>query len=53
MYRDMVSGLPSELDAQTGAVVRLGREVSVATPINQFIYDSLILQEQRARAAYR
>jgi len=48
MYRDIVSGLPSELDAQTGAVVRLGKEASVATPINQFIYDSLILQEMRA-----
>ena len=53
MYRDVIAGLPSELDAQTGAVVRLGREVSVATPLNQFIYDSLILQEQRARAAFR
>ncbi|MBI1256604.1 MAG: 2-dehydropantoate 2-reductase [Chloroflexi bacterium] len=52
MYRDIVAGLPSELDAQTGAVVRLGREASVATPINQLIYNSLILQEQRARAAY-
>jgi 2-dehydropantoate 2-reductase len=49
MYRDIVAGLPSELDAQTGAVVRLGREAGVTTPINQFIYDSLILQEMRAR----
>ena len=48
MQRDIVNGLPSELDAQTGAVVRLGREAGVATPINQFIYDSLILQEMRA-----
>ncbi|MEO8396031.1 MAG: 2-dehydropantoate 2-reductase [Chloroflexota bacterium] len=51
MYRDIVNGLPSELDAQTGAVVRLGREASVITPINQFIYDSLILQEKRAHGA--
>ena len=52
MQRDIMAGLPSELDAQTGAVVRLGREVSAATPINQLIYDSLILQENRARAAH-
>jgi 2-dehydropantoate 2-reductase len=50
MQRDVMNGLPSELEAQTGAVVRLGREASVATPINQYIYDSLILQEMRARA---
>lgn len=51
MQRDLMNGLPSELEAQTGAVVRLGREARVATPINQFIYDSLILQERRARGA--
>jgi 2-dehydropantoate 2-reductase len=46
-----MNGLPSELEAQTGAVVRLGREAAVATPVNQFVYDSLILQETRARTA--
>ncbi|HEX2907956.1 MAG TPA: ketopantoate reductase C-terminal domain-containing protein, partial [Phototrophicaceae bacterium] len=50
MQRDLMNGLPSELEAQTGAVVRLGRAVGVSTPVNQFIYDSLILQERRARA---
>jgi len=50
MQRDMMAGLPSELEAQTGAVVRLGREAGVAAPINQFIYDSLILQEMCARS---
>jgi len=49
MHRDILSGRPSELEAQTGAVVRLGREAGVATPINQTIYNSLILQERRAR----
>ncbi len=49
MQRDILNGLPSELEAQTGAAVRLGHAVSVATPINGFIYDSLILQEMRAR----
>jgi 2-dehydropantoate 2-reductase len=50
MQRDVMNGLPSELEAQTGAVVRLGRAVSVPTPLNETIYNSLILQERRARA---
>ena len=38
MQRDVMNGLPSELEAQTGAVVRLGREVPVATPLrNNFV----------------
>ena len=49
MQRDILNGLPSELEAQTGAAVRLGQAVSVATPVNRFIYDSLILQEMHAR----
>ncbi len=53
MQRDLMAGLPSELEAQIGAVVRLGQEAGVPTPINQFIYDSLILQEMRARSVER
>lgn len=49
MQRDLMNGRPSELEAQTGAVVRLGREVGVATPVNSFIYASLLLMEQQAR----
>ncbi|MCA9914367.1 MAG: 2-dehydropantoate 2-reductase [Anaerolineae bacterium] len=49
MQRDIMNGLPSELEAQTGAVVRLGREIAIPTPLNQMIYNSLILQERRAR----
>jgi 2-dehydropantoate 2-reductase len=49
MQRDIMNGLPSELDAQTGAVVRLGAEVGVPTPVNSYLYDSLFLQELRAR----
>ena len=50
MQRDVVAGLPSELEAQTGAVVRLGQAVGAAVPLNATIYASLVLQEQRARA---
>ena len=49
MQRDIAGGMPSELDYQTGAVVRLAEEVAVDTPVNRFILDSLSLLEQKAR----
>jgi 2-dehydropantoate 2-reductase len=49
MQRDIMEGRPSELEAQNGAVVRLGREVGVDTPLNAFIYHSLLPMELRAR----
>jgi 2-dehydropantoate 2-reductase len=49
MQRDIMSGRPSELEAQSGAVVRLGKDVNVTTPINTFVYQSLLPLELRAR----
>ena len=49
MQRDIVDGRPSELESQTGAVVRLGVEAGVPTPTHDFIYRSLLPQETRAR----
>jgi 2-dehydropantoate 2-reductase len=49
MQRDLIEGRPSELDAQSGAVVRLGAGVGVPTPANAFIYASLLPQERAAR----
>ncbi|MGD8521826.1 MAG: 2-dehydropantoate 2-reductase [Desulfobacterales bacterium] len=49
MQRDIMEGRPSELEAQNGAVVRLGQEVGVETPVNAFIYHSLLPMELRAR----
>lgn len=49
MHQDIVEGRPSELGNWNGAVVRLGRETGVATPLNKFIYDSLLPQERQAR----
>ena len=49
MQRDIEGGRRSELDAWCGAVVRLGRECGVATPVNEFCYASLLPQELRAR----
>jgi 2-dehydropantoate 2-reductase len=49
MQRDLIAGRLSELSDQNGAVVRLGRERGVPTPINAFLYASLLPQEKRVR----
>jgi 2-dehydropantoate 2-reductase len=49
LQRDIAGGKRSELEAWTGAVVRLGRESGVATPVSEFLYDSLLPQELHAR----
>ena len=50
MQRDVLDGRPSELEAQNGAVVRLGLDVDVPTPTHNFLYASLLPAEMRARA---
>jgi 2-dehydropantoate 2-reductase len=49
LQRDLMSGKPSELEAQIGAVVRLGREAGVATPVHTFLYAALLPSERVAR----
>lgn len=49
MQRDIMAGRASELESQSGAVVRMGREAKVETPINSFIYSSLLPLELIAR----
>ena len=49
MQRDIIEGRPSELEAQTGAIVKLGQEAGVATPLNSFIFNSLLPLELKAR----
>jgi 2-dehydropantoate 2-reductase len=51
MQRDIMEGKPSELEAQNGAVVRLGRAAGVPTPLHGFIYAALLPQELSARGA--
>jgi 2-dehydropantoate 2-reductase len=41
MHTDLELGRPLELDALNGAVVRIGRQVGVPTPVNQFLYSIL------------
>lgn len=49
LQRDIMEGKPSELDAQNGTIVRLGRELGVPTPINELIYNCLQPLEKKAR----
>jgi 2-dehydropantoate 2-reductase len=49
LQRDIEAGRPSELDALTAALVRLGAEVGVVTPLHAFLYHTLLPQELRAR----
>jgi 2-dehydropantoate 2-reductase len=49
LQRDMLAGRPSELEAQIGVVVRLGRQGAVPTPTHTFLYSSLLPLESRAR----
>lgn len=49
LQEDVVVGRPSELEYWTGAVVRLGQEVGVPTPVNEFIYHSVLPRETQAR----
>jgi 2-dehydropantoate 2-reductase len=50
MQRDIMEGRPSELEAQIGAVVRLGGRLGVAVPVHRMIYEALLPLEREARA---
>lgn len=50
LQRDIMQGKPSELEAQLGAVVRLGRASKVPTPVFEMLYSALLPQERQARA---
>lgn len=49
MQKDMMEGRPSELNEQTGAVIRIGRAVGVPTPTHEMIYAKLLPLENKAR----
>ncbi|MGN6391509.1 MAG: ketopantoate reductase family protein, partial [Gemmatimonadales bacterium] len=49
MQRDIIAGRPSELEAQNGAVARLGRDKGIRTPVHDLVYRCLLPQERTAR----
>ncbi len=50
MQRDIMEGRPSELDFQTGAVVRMAKDLGLKVPFHTFAYNSLLPLELRARS---
>jgi 2-dehydropantoate 2-reductase len=49
MQRDIQAGRPSELQDQTGAIVRMAKESGVPVPVNEVLLASLLPQELAAR----
>ncbi|MEA2341968.1 MAG: 2-dehydropantoate 2-reductase [Thermoanaerobaculia bacterium] len=49
LQRDIIDGKPSELDAQLGAVVRLGLQTNIPTPVCETLLGLLLPQERNAR----
>jgi 2-dehydropantoate 2-reductase len=50
LQRDMMEGKPSELEAQTGTIVKMGLELGIPTPVNAFMYACLLPQEKKAKS---
>ena len=51
MQKDILAGRPSELESQTGALVRMARAATVSVPTHEFIYASLLPMEKKARGS--
>lgn len=49
LQRDVLEGRPSELEAQNGTIVKMGIKLGIPTPVNSFIYNCLLPQENKAR----
>ena len=49
MQKDIMEGRPSELNEQTGAVIRMGRTAGIPTPTHEAIYAKLLPLENKAR----
>jgi 2-dehydropantoate 2-reductase len=48
LAQDLAAGKRLELEALNGAASRMGRELDVATPVNDFIYAALVLHGEGA-----
>jgi 2-dehydropantoate 2-reductase len=51
MELDVEQGKRLEIDAMSGAIVRLGAEKNVATPVHQTIYVALKMHDERVKAS--
>ena len=50
MQRDFMAGRPSELENFNGYIVKQGKELHIATPVNRFTYYCLLPMERAVRA---
>lgn len=50
LTRDILEGKPSEIDYQNGTVVKLGEKYGIPTPVNRFVYHSILPMELKARS---
>lgn len=50
LQRDMMEGRPSELENFNGYIVQKGDELGIDTPVNDFIFYSLLPMEKKSRA---
>lgn len=53
MQRDLMEGRPSELEAQTGSIVRLARRHAIAVPVHEALYAVLQAWDVAARSELR
>jgi 2-dehydropantoate 2-reductase len=51
LQRDMMEGRPSELENFNGFIVKKGDSLGIDTPVNDFIYFTLLPMEKRARSS--
>jgi len=51
LTRDVWDGKPSEIEYQNGTVVRLGEKYGIPTPVNKFVYSTILPMELKARSA--
>ncbi|MFN8435594.1 MAG: 2-dehydropantoate 2-reductase [Anaerolineales bacterium] len=49
MQKDIMAGKPSELNEQTGAVIRMGKALGVPTPTHEKLFAALLPLERKAR----
>ena len=49
LQRDMMEGRPSELENFNGYIVRKGDDLGIDTPVNDFIFYSLLPMEKKSR----
>jgi 2-dehydropantoate 2-reductase len=52
LHRDVLAGRPSEVHELLGAVVRLGHDAGIDTPVSTELYEALLPLERRAREAH-